>query len=99
MMSSGQVTYTGDSPPANYPTVLNPSAGVYTVTLGTPFTDEAGVSGGFVPRFVTGSYSGETLTNQFVEAAIVGQVITIKHWIALSPDFPGPDRTSSWSIF
>lgn len=69
-MVSGYATYTGNAPPSGFPAVAYVSTGVHTVTIASPYSDDAGVSGGFTANYVAAG--GDDSSNEVARASGAG---------------------------
>ncbi len=68
--------YTGSSPPAGFPSVVESPAGTYSITFASSYSDEYGVSGSYVPwHAVAGNLSSSARS---VAVEIVGNIVVVR---------------------
>lgn len=92
-MVDGYATYTGDSPTASFPTVVEQSDGVYRITVDSSYADQAGVSGAFsVATFFAAALdpSSDTFATAARQGATVVD-ITVTDW---SGGTAAPDKSA-----
>lgn len=87
MTGVSAASYTGDNPPAGFPTVERSSDGIHVITLDSSYTDPYGVAGTFIPRQATASPEGSTAFDTSV--VISGQTVTV---YAIASGSPATDK-------
>jgi hypothetical protein len=68
-------SYAGGSPPAGFPSVEYASPGEHLITFDSSYTDEFGVSGGFIPRHAVAT--GHTIPAFETSVIVAGQIVYV----------------------
>lgn len=91
-MVSGYAAYTGDSPPAGFPAVAYAATGTHTIAIASPYSDDAGVSGGFTANF--NRAGGDNQSNNVAQVSGAGtSTLTV-----IGFDWPSGTATATTTV-